>query len=190
MSGVGPLLVAGLWALRGIGATGYNPGMETDSFDSFVALSDPLLVVVTVRSGAEVGGCLVGFHAQASIDPPLYGVWLSRQNRTTRLARDAEHLALHHLDVEQLDIAEHFGSLTGDDQDKFASAAWTEGDHRLPFLTDCPNRLVLSRVSLIDFPAADHLCWLGRVERAYATRTRTSSLRLSDGQDLEAGHNA
>ena len=149
---------------------------------------DAPLVVVTTQVDGERGGCLVVFHTQASIEPELYAVWLSRANRTTALATNADHLAVHFLTRDQKDVAEHWGSLTGDETDKFAGVEWFEGPHDLPLLTACPDRIVLERVEVMDMPEADHLCWMGRVESARPDHDEP--LRLSDVDDITPGHEA
>jgi len=149
---------------------------------------DAPLVVVTTQVGGERGGCLVGFHTQASIEPELYAVWLSRANRTTALALEAEHLAVHFLARDQKSVAEHWGSLTGDETDKFATVEWERGPHDLPLLRACPDRMLLERVEVMDLAQADHLCWLGRVESARPEHGEP--LRLEDADDVRPGHEA
>lgn len=164
--------------------------MTDHGFDRFVDRNNPPLVVVTVQVGNELAGCMVGFHAQASIEPELYAVWLSKANRTTRLAVHAEHLAVHYLRAGQIDVAEHWGSLTGDATDKFADVEWEPGPHGLPLLGACPDRLVLERVELVDVARADHVCWLGRVESAHVAADAPGPFRLSDAGGLTPGHPA
>jgi flavin reductase (DIM6/NTAB) family NADH-FMN oxidoreductase RutF len=164
--------------------------MSTDAFDTFIARNDPPLIIATTSAGNDKGGCLVGFHAQASIEPELYAVWLSRANRTTELARQSNHLVVHYLQRDQIDIAAHFGSLTGDKTDKFATIPWTLGPHGLPLITECPNYLILHRTTLVDESDADHLCWLGRVETAHVSEQIGRPFRLADATPLTPGHEA
>src|SRR5690242_21817117 len=103
--------------------------MSSDAFDALTAGTDPAMLVVTTADGDERGGCLVGFHCQSSIDPPRYAVWLSKANHTYRLALHATHLGLHFLGAEHRDLAEHFGTLTGDETDKLAGVATEAGPH-------------------------------------------------------------
>ena len=51
--------------------------MEREAFDDVMASLDPPMAVVTAASGGERAGCLVGFHAQCSIDPPRFLVDVS-----------------------------------------------------------------------------------------------------------------
>ena len=131
----------------------------TDDFDALVSRFDPAMVVVTTAQGGERSGCLVGFHAQSSIEPRRYSVWLSRANHTYRVALLASHLAVHALSADDRELAEHFGSLTGDQVDKFAGLDWTPGPDGVPLLDRCPHRMVVRRVTLVD-DGGDHVCFV------------------------------
>src|SRR5215831_17013608 len=96
------------------------PPGATDAFEQIMAGIDPPSYVVTAAAGREMGGCLVGFATQCSIDPPRFGVWLSTLNRTYRIAIRASTLVVHLLRSGDGDLARWFGGETGDDVDKFA----------------------------------------------------------------------
>ena len=88
-------------------------------------LDVPMFVVTTAADG-ERNGCLVGFASQCSIDPLRFVVFLSKNNRTYRAALRASVLAVHVVPSGRMDIAELFGSATGDDVDKFEGISWRE----------------------------------------------------------------
>ncbi|WP_405981960.1 flavin reductase family protein [Streptomyces sp. NBC_00158] len=102
--------------------------------DPFTDDLDGPMYVVTVASGAERAGCLVGFASQCSIDPPRFIVWLSAANHTYRVARGAEYLTVHLLHQEDRALAELFGGETGDRVDKFAAVGWRPGESETPIL--------------------------------------------------------
>jgi len=107
-----------------------------------MASLDVPMIVVTASDGARIAGCLVGFSGQSSIDPLRYVVYLSRLNHTYRVARRATHLMVHFLSSDQLDLARHFGELTGDESAKFDGVRWTPGpDGSTPRLTECGTYL-------------------------------------------------
>jgi flavin reductase (DIM6/NTAB) family NADH-FMN oxidoreductase RutF len=113
-----------------------------------------MFIVTTVAPDGERSGCLIGFATQISIDPPRFLVGLSDKNRTYRVARRAEHLAVHFVPEDGEELAELFGSETGDEVDKFARCAWHEGPAGLPILDDLPNWFagrIRERI-----PAGDH----------------------------------
>ncbi|MHA7664193.1 flavin reductase family protein [Mycolicibacterium sp. HS_4_1] len=99
---------------------------SSSAFDDFVDLLDYPMFVVTARADGRMGGCLVGFATQASIDPPRFLVGLSRQNHTTSIARAATHLAVHVLLREDVPLAELFGGETVRRRDR---AEIRHGDH-------------------------------------------------------------
>src|SRR4051812_45302563 len=113
--------------------------MDRAAFDDLVAAFDGALVVVTTAAGDERAGCVVGFHCQSSIDPPHYAVWLSKANRTYRVALLADHLAVHALGQGDRDVAELFGGETGDEVDKFSRCEWSPGPDGVPLLTRLPG---------------------------------------------------
>lgn len=156
------------------------------TFDDLVSDMDGAMVIVTTEHGGERAGCLVGFHGQCSIHPPMYAVWLSNLNRTSEVASAATHLAVHVLSRRDHPIAELFGGETGDEVDKFAECTWTAGPGGVPLLDDCPNRFVVERVTLLD-AGGDHRCVVGRPVDAQRVAA-VEPLRLAGVLDIDAGH--
>lgn len=132
---------------------------DTDQgdFDAIMASVDNRMIIVTTAVDGERAGCLVGFHAQSSIDPRRYTVWLSKANHTYRVALRATHLAVHFLSEQDVHLAERFGTLTGDTTDKFDGVPVVNGPGSVPLLTACPNRFGARRIALLD-EGGDHVC--------------------------------
>lgn len=160
--------------------------MDAGAFDDIMASLDSPMAVVTARAGDELAGCLIGFHAQGSISPRRYAIWLSKANHTFRVAVLAGHLAVHFLSKDDHDLAELFGTLSGDDVDKLARCDWSPSEEGPPILDRVPNHLVMRRSGLLD-EGSDHVCFVMEVVRA-RSGGRFDPLRISDVQDLEAGH--
>lgn len=157
-----------------------------------LSLFDPAMIVVTTANGTEQDGCLVGFQAQASIEPLQLCVWISTANRTCAVAREATHLGVHLLGTDQHDLAAHFGEKTGDDVDKLAGLDVTTGPGGVPLLDEVANRLVLRIAEVFDV-GGDHLAFVGPIEVHHGfgpDRTSFQPLRLSDVSDLDPGHPA
>lgn len=162
--------------------------MPDDAFDKIMESVNPPLVVVTTVAEDELAGCLVGFHAQSSIGPERYSVWLSKANHTYRVALRASHLAVHFLTADDLPLAERFGTQSGEDVDKFAGLDVSPGEHGVPLIDALPNRITLERAALVD-DGGDHVCLMTRVLEATAGGPFTP-LRVSDAAHLDAGHEA
>jgi flavin reductase (DIM6/NTAB) family NADH-FMN oxidoreductase RutF len=156
------------------------------AFDELIASLDPAMAIVTTVSGGERAGCLIGFHAQCSISPPRYVVWLSKANHTFRVGVHARSFAVHFLREDDEELARLFGTTSGDTIDKFGRCAWAEGDGGVPLLNDCPNRFVAERVALVD-EGSDHVCLVLSPTNAWA-RTPFRPLRLSRVEHLRPGH--
>lgn len=158
----------------------------TEAFDLVTRSLDTAMVVVTAAAQGERAGCLVGFHCQSSMDPERWSFWLSKANHTYRVGLHASSFAMHFLGADQHELARRFGSLSGEDTDKFDGLAWQPGDDDVPLLSDCPNRFELERVALLD-DGGDHVSVTALVRRATCS-DRFEPLRLSDVLDLQPGH--
>jgi flavin reductase (DIM6/NTAB) family NADH-FMN oxidoreductase RutF len=130
-----------------------------ERFNELVGDLDYPMFVVTARSrDGERAGCLIGFATQGSIDPPRFLACLSRSNRTYRVAKAADALAVHFVPAHATALAELFGGETGDEVDKFARCEWTDGPEGLPLLAECPNRFVGRIVDRLEL--GDHVGFL------------------------------
>jgi flavin reductase (DIM6/NTAB) family NADH-FMN oxidoreductase RutF len=101
-----------------------------------------------------------------------------------------EELAVHLLSPapRERELAELFGSETGDRVDKFAGLAWQPGVDGVPLLDDLPNRFV-GRV-LERFVLGDHTGFLLEPLEAEKGEELDGGLGFQDMKDLEPGHEA
>lgn len=162
-----------------------TPGTD-EAYDRINELLDGAAVVVTAADHEETAGCLVGFHSQCSIDPRRHAVWLSKANRTYRVALRSTHLAVHLLRTGDLRLAEWFAGTTGDEVDTFADLDVDRGAGGVPLVRDLPVRFVGRRVALLD-TEGDHACFVLEVESAEVD-DEAGPLRLSDLGEVEPGH--
>lgn len=160
--------------------------MSDDAFGRLAASLDAPLLVVTTAVDGERAGCLVGFHSQSSIDPERYCVWLSKANHTYRVALRATHLGVHFLTSTDYALAQRFGTLTGDDVDKFDGLAVDNGPAGIPVLRNCPNWFVARRTALLD-EGGDHVC-VASEPISSRSAGRFEPLRLAQVSDLQPGH--
>jgi flavin reductase (DIM6/NTAB) family NADH-FMN oxidoreductase RutF len=161
---------------------------DPDPFAELVARLDAPLLLVTTAADDERAGCIVGFHSQSSIDPVRYSVWISKENHTYRVALFASHLALHLVTPDDHGLLELFGGTSGDHTEKFALCDWAPGPGGVPLLTQCPNRVVIERTSVVDV-GGDHVCFAGAPVRAEVDPDhQPTAMRLSDAGDVQPGH--
>ena len=129
-----------------------------EAFSDLAGDLDYPMMIVTAAANGERAGCLVGFATQCSIDPPRFAVWISRNNHTFRVARQAGVLAVHFPSADDLPLATLFGSETGDEVDKFARCRWRDGPAQVPVLEDCARWFAGEVVEQI--PTEDHVGFL------------------------------
>jgi flavin reductase (DIM6/NTAB) family NADH-FMN oxidoreductase RutF len=166
------------------GGAGDTP--DTEAFDAILADAQSPYYVVTTAVEGERAGCLVGYASQCSIEPPRFATWLSKVNRTYRVAGAARTLVVHLLRDGDDDVAELFGGETGDEVDKFSRVEWEPGPDGCPVVA----RLDWFAGTIVDrLDTGDHVAFLlapfgGEVRRA------APSQQLPDAgvDDIEAGH--
>jgi flavin reductase (DIM6/NTAB) family NADH-FMN oxidoreductase RutF len=162
--------------------------VSRDPFDRIMSSLDGPMIVVTAAAADERGGCLVGFHAQSSITPGRYSVWLSKVNHTYRVAQYATHLGVHFLSSSNRALAELFGTRSGDQIDKFAGRDVVTGPGLVPLLAECANQMAVRKVAVLD-EGGDHVCV---VTEPVLVRDASpfEPLMLSQLSGLRAGHPA
>lgn len=159
-----------------------------DGFDRFAGLLDYPMYVVTVQDGTRRAGCLVGFTTQSSIDPPRFLVGLSKKNHTLTIATSADHLGVHLLARDDLDLARLFGEETGDEIDKFTRCRWHSGPAETPILDAAPAWFVGEILDRFDL--GDHIGYLLKPVAGQAPDDPQPWIELSDVTDFEPGHEA
>ena len=160
-------------------------GAGAHAFGAIVADLDGPAYVVTTAAGAERDGCLVGFASQCSIDPPRFGVWLSKENRTYRIALSAGTVVVHLLRQGDQDLAHLFGANTGDEVDKFENIEWRPGPDDCPVLARC-DWFAGSIIERVD--TGDHVAFVLAPHDGQCERSGTRQLGMHDIGDIEAGH--
>jgi flavin reductase (DIM6/NTAB) family NADH-FMN oxidoreductase RutF len=145
------------------------------------------MFIVTVTAGGERAGCLVGFATQCSIDPPRFLVCISEKNHTFRVARRARVMVVHLVPEDAGEIAELFGSRSGDEIDKFAHCQWSSGIDGTPVLAVCRNWFAATIIERV--PAGDHWAYLlDPLEAASDEDQRPFTFHRA--RRIEAGHSA
>jgi flavin reductase (DIM6/NTAB) family NADH-FMN oxidoreductase RutF len=162
-----------------------SPGEVPRIVHRFVAELDYPMFIVTAAAAGRRAGCLIGFATQCSIDPPRFLVCLSDKNHTYRVALGAEVLVVHLVPAEAGELAELFGSRTGDDVDKFELCEWEPGPEGTPVLAGCRNWFgghILERI-----PAGDHMAYLLEPVLANAD-TDERAFTFHRARRIEPGH--
>ena len=94
---------------------------------------------------------------------------------------------MHFLGADDRELAELFGSTSGEDVDKFERCEWTPGPDGVPVLTDVADRFVGRRSGLLDV-GDDHVCLV--LDPIESHVGEGPLLGLRDVIDIDAGHDA
>lgn len=165
-------------------------------YEDAVAAFDPLnrsldypMLIVTTASHGEPAGCLIGFWSQCSIDPVRCMLFLSKANRTLRIARHADTLVAHILRADDFELARHFGEHTGDEISKFKGIDWVPGPGGAPTLEGLDWFAGSVRDTL---DAGDHIGFLIDVLESIGSAARADEPQLGYGvaRSIDAGHDA
>ena len=128
---------------------------------------DPVIWLVTSRSGNASGGLIATFVNQASIVPEcsrmLIGV--SRQHHTWGLIEASGAFALHLVDEEHLDWVWRFGLQSGRNADKLDGMNFKLGATGSPLLTEARCWLDCRVEARLN--SGDRTVYLGEVVEAY-----------------------
>ena len=170
----------------GNGARGRSPAADRTVHQLVGDLDYPMFIV-TVATSAERAGCLVGFLTQCSIDPPRFIVCLSDKNRTFRVACAAQVMVVHLVPSQATELAELFGSRSGDKVDKFARCRWSEGPGGAPLLADCGSWFAARILDRIE--GGDHWAFLLDPFEA-ASDSGERPFNFHRAKRLEPGHGA
>ena len=157
----------------------------SEAFTKLVSQLDYSMFIVTVAADGERAGCLIGFASQVSIDPGRFLACLSVKNRTYRVAQSARVLAVHFLAEDQVELAELFGSETGDEIDKFERCEWRPGPDGAPILSEAPNWFAGRVLERLDF--GDHCGFLLEPVEGEASRS-SSTLTFRRAKWIDPGH--
>jgi riboflavin-specific deaminase-like protein len=163
------------------------PGRTVDAFHQLMSDVELPMVIVTAGHGEHRSGCLVGFSAQASIDPPRYTVWISKHNHTYGVANRADVLTVHFPSSEQRALADLFGGVSGDDVDKFASCPAHDGPHGAVVIDEITRWFVGRVVETLD--TGDHVAFVLEPLEG-ESGAWPGQLGFQSVKDMDAGHDA
>ncbi len=161
-------------------------GLLAEAVDAFTGTTDSPLVVYTVTAvTGEMSGCLVGFSTQCSIQPPRFLICLSKVNHSYFVAERAQAMAIHLLGEDQGDLADLFGSTTGDRFDKFEHCQWHPGPSGAPVLDHCAAWLEGKEIDR--WSVGDHEAIVMRPE-AGGRGPNSGLLTLRTAPHIQPGH--
>jgi flavin reductase (DIM6/NTAB) family NADH-FMN oxidoreductase RutF len=117
--------------------------------------------VIGVRDGDRVNAFTASSVMPISFKPVMvvFGVGMDHASRP--LLHGGKTFTINVLKSDQLDLARHFGTVSGRDADKLAGIRWRPGVQGAPILLDAMSCIECERLAMV--PAGDHELVLGEV---------------------------
>lgn len=139
--------------------------------------------VVGVANGERRGGFTAAWVMQVSFDPPLLAVSANPGNASFGLLMSGEGFVVNVLRKGQLDLARHFGTRSGREQDKLAGIPWRPAGCGAPILEDALAFLECRPTG--SMPAGDHVLVLGVVVDGDVLAPGAEPLTYADTGDMD-----
>lgn len=118
------------------------------------------VTIVTTQGGAGPVGITANSFSSVSLDPPLVLWSASRGSRRYPSFQEAEHMAIHVLAENQIDLCRAFSASAH----AFDRADWKTGETGVPLLDGCLARFECERYA--EYDGGDHAIIVGRVLKA------------------------
>jgi flavin reductase (DIM6/NTAB) family NADH-FMN oxidoreductase RutF len=163
----------------------HDVAVVDESFDELMGMLDYPVFVVTAQADGQPSGCLVSFANQASVEPPIFQVGISKSTDTCAVASRSQYLAVHVLARHHRALAELFGG-HGDDSSKFHRSRWRAGPQGMPILDDAIAWFVGRAVGRLE--VGDHVQYMLQPVATWAPDCSDDPLYLSDIDDIDPGH--
>jgi flavin reductase (DIM6/NTAB) family NADH-FMN oxidoreductase RutF len=139
--------------------------------------------VVGVAHGGQRDAFTAAWVMQVSFDPLLLALSINPQNASYPLLQDGRAFTVNVLKRDQLELARHFGTRSGRDEDKLAGIAWRPGRTGAPILTDALAYFDCAVTG--SMPAGDHQLVLGCVADGRILDLRAAPLAYRETGDMD-----
>ena len=110
--------------------------MAPDDFRAAMRQIPAAVTIVTTSAHGVRHGLTATAVASVSADPPQVLVCVNRAARSSAAISVAGRFGLNYLDAEHVELAEAFAAPTGDPEDRFRRALWSDSPSGTPLLLD------------------------------------------------------
>lgn len=117
--------------------------------------------VIGVAQGAQRDAFTAAWITQVSFDPLLIALSINPGHASYPLLRATHAFTLNILPAGRIDLAKHYGTVSGRDTDKLQGQPWKPSGRGCPILADA--LAVLECEAMAEHPAGDHALIVARV---------------------------
>jgi flavin reductase (DIM6/NTAB) family NADH-FMN oxidoreductase RutF len=139
--------------------------------------------VIGVSDGERANAFTASSVMPVSFQPVMvvFGVGLDHASRP--LLHAGHTFTINVLKSDQMDLARHFGTVSGRHADKLAGVRWRPGLHGAPILEDALSCIECQRLAIV--PAGDHELILGEVRGGSILARDATPLLYRDTHNLD-----
>jgi flavin reductase (DIM6/NTAB) family NADH-FMN oxidoreductase RutF len=139
--------------------------------------------VIGVRGGRTRNAFTASSVTQVSFDPVLLAVAIGKDHASRSLLHLGGGFTVNVLRHDQIDLARHFGTVSGRDVDKLAAIRWRPGRTGAPIIEEALAYFDCTLVSTV--PAGDHELIVGNVIGGELLSIDGAPLLYSDTGNLD-----
>jgi flavin reductase (DIM6/NTAB) family NADH-FMN oxidoreductase RutF len=135
--------------------------MAPDDFRTAMRQIPAAVTIVTTSAGGVRHGLTATAVASVSADPPQVLVCVNRGARSSVAISVAGRFGLNYLGAEHIELAEAFAAPTGDHEDRFRRARWSDSPSGTPLLLDA--LVAFECIVVNEIRSGTHVIFIGQV---------------------------
>jgi flavin reductase (DIM6/NTAB) family NADH-FMN oxidoreductase RutF len=139
--------------------------------------------VIGVSDGDRTNAFTASSVMPVSFKPVMLVIGVAVDHASRPLLRTGNGFTINVLKREQLELASHFGTVSGHDTDKLAEVRWRAGLNGAPILLEALAYIECDRLDM--FPAGDHELVLGEVVGGGILEKDATPLLYRDTHNLD-----
>ncbi|HWA15341.1 MAG TPA: flavin reductase family protein, partial [Gemmatimonadales bacterium] len=117
--------------------------------------------VIGVAEGSHRDAFTAAWVTQVSFDPLLIALSIHPEHASYPLLHATGAFTINILPTDRIDLAGHYGTVSGRDRDKLQGQAWRPSTRGCPILMDAIAAMECESVA--EYPAGDHVLVVARV---------------------------
>jgi len=134
--------------------------------------------IIGVKYRAKINGMTAAWVNQVSVEPPMIAVAIGKSHYTAELISKVKSFSVNILSLEQMDLAQKCGSVSGRNQDKLQGEEISYQVTGAPILSNCSAYLDCKLAQQIE--VGDHILFIGTVIQADSNHQSILVYRSSD----------
>ncbi len=117
--------------------------------------------IITVNTKNGINGITVAWITRVSINPPMIAISIGKSRYSFELLNSTDFFGVCILGKSAKHVAEHFGTISGRNKNKFENVAYTVSERGIPIVEGTIGYIECKKVSTAE--SGDHVSFIGEV---------------------------